>query len=360
MKVIHVIARMNQGGTAKWIETLTNGLRDHGNEVILLAGNVESNETEDSSFERLGGIRIDGLGRSLSTINDIRSIFVLRNIFKLEKPSIINTHTAKAGAIGRIASIGLPFKVVHTFHGHLLYGYFAGYKTKMFIAIERILALQTDFFISAGKRVRDELITARIGSIEKYLVIAPGRDIEKIIFREDARKALGIEPDSFVVGWLGRLVQIKRPDLLLELASKLPEVIFLVGGKGELFHLIDNYHGTNLIYVGWTDPDKFWPACDVALLTSDNEGLPTSLIEAALHSVPIIARNVGSVSEIFENDKGGYLVSDPDSIQDHIRLLNGDRVRLGILSEKVQKYATDKFSVKKFIGEHISLYEGLK
>jgi hypothetical protein len=58
MKVIHVIARMNQGGTAKWIETLTNGLRDHGNEVILLAGNVESNETEDSSFEKLGGIRI--------------------------------------------------------------------------------------------------------------------------------------------------------------------------------------------------------------------------------------------------------------------------------------------------------------
>ena len=360
MKVIHVIARMNQGGTAKWIETLTIGLRNQGHQVILLAGSVEPNEIEDPSFEVLGGIRIKGLGRSLSAVNDIKSIFALRKIFKIEKPSIINTHTAKAGAIGRIAAFGLPSKVVHTFHGHLLYGYFSNFKSKFFITIERTLALQTDFFISVGSRVRDDLINAGIGRMEKYRVIAPGIKIEKNFTQQDARFQYGIESNRFVVGWLGRLVQIKRPDLLLELASELPDVIFLVGGAGELLNLIDNYHGSNLVYVGWTDPDKFWPACDIALLTSDNEGLPTSLIEAAMHAVPIIARNVGSVSEIFENEKGGYLVSDSGSIQMRIRLLNKDRISLGILSDRAQEYAMDKFSVQKFLDDHISLYESLK
>ena len=351
---------MNQGGTAKWIETLTIGLRNQGHQVILLAGSVEPNEIEDPSFEALGGIRINGLGRSLSAVNDIKSIFTLRKLFKIEKPSIINTHTAKAGAIGRIAAIGLPSKVVHTFHGHLLYGYFSNYKTKFFISIERILALQTDFFISVGSRVRDDLINVGIGRIEKYRVIAPGIKIEKNFTQQDARYQIGIEPNSFVIGWLGRLVQIKRPDLLLELASELPDVIFLVGGAGELLNLIDNYHGSNLVYVGWTDPDKFWPACNIALLTSDNEGLPTSLIEAAMHGVPIVARNVGSVSEIFENEKGGYLVSNSGSIQACIRLLNKDRIGLGILSDRAHEYVMDKFNVQKFLDDHISLYESLK
>jgi glycosyltransferase involved in cell wall biosynthesis len=360
MKVIHVIARMNQGGTAKWIETLTIGLRNQGHEVILLAGNVESNEIEDPSFEALGGIRINGLGRSLSAVNDVKSIFTLRKIFKREEPSIINTHTAKAGAIGRIAAIGLPSKVVHTFHGHLLYGYFSNYKTKLLITIERILALQTDFFISVGSRVRDDLINAGIGRIEKYIVIAPGFKIEKNFTQQNARYQFGIEPNSFVVGWLGRLVQIKRPDLLLELASELPDVIFLVGGSGELLDLIDNYHGSNLVYVGWTEPDKFWPACDIALLTSDNEGLPTSLIEAAMHGVPIIATNVGSVSEIFINGEGGYLELDADSIRHRIKHLNQNREDLKILSEQAQVYAINKFSVKKFLNDHVTLYESLK
>ena len=351
---------MNQGGTAKWIETLTKGLRNQGHEVILLAGSVGSNEIEDPSFESLGGIRIKGLGRSLSAVNDVKSIFTLRKIFIKEKPSIINTHTAKAGAIGRVAAIGLPSKVVHTFHGHLLYGYFSNYKTKFLVNIERILSLQTDFFISVGSRVRDDLINVGIGKFEKYKVIAPGIKIEKTFTRQDARRALGVESNSFVVGWLGRLVQIKRPDLLLEIASELPDVIFLVGGAGELLNTIENYHGSNLVYAGWTNPDEFWPACDVALLTSDNEGLPTSLIEAAMHAVPIITRNVGSVSEIFENEKGGYLVSDSGSIQSRIRLLNKDRITLGILSERVREYATEKFGVQKFLDDHISLYESQK
>ena len=171
VKIIQVIARLNQGGTARWIETLVSGLRDSNHDVVLLSGSVGSNEIEDRSFVDLGAIRVLGLGRSVSIAKDIKCIFALRRIFKVEKPDLINTHTAKAGALARVAALGLPAKVVHTFHGHILYGYFPSYKTKLFVLIEKILAFQTDALISVGAQVRDDLVESGVSNTSKFHVI---------------------------------------------------------------------------------------------------------------------------------------------------------------------------------------------
>ena len=136
MKIVQVIARVNQGGTAKWLETLVIGLREKGHQVHLLAGSVEENENEDPCFVNLDGIRVPGLGRSVSILGDLKAIITIRKMLKEVKPDVLNTHTAKAGAIGRIAAIGLGIRVVHTFHGHLLYGYFSKRKTQIIIFIE--------------------------------------------------------------------------------------------------------------------------------------------------------------------------------------------------------------------------------
>ena len=359
MKIIQVIARLNQGGTARWIETLVTGLRDSNHEVILISGSVESNEIEDPCFVSLGAIRVPGLGRSVSVAKDIKCIFALRRIFKVEKPDLVNTHTAKAGALARIAALGIPTKVVHTFHGHILYGYFPRYKTKVFVLIEKILALQTDALISVGAQVRDDLVESGVSTTSKFHIIGPGIKITNAEGRVEARKDFSLGTDDFVVGWLGRLVKIKRPDVLLEIAKEIPEAFFLVGGAGELEEIIISSKNKNLKFIGWAKPEEFWPACDIALLTSDNEGLPTALIEAAMCEVPIIARNVGSVREIFEENIGGYLFEDSNQAVEQIKSLIKNKTAAEKAGIAANKFANSRFSKELFIQKHIDLYESL-
>ena len=359
VKIIQVIARLNQGGTARWIETLVSGLRDLNHEVVLLSGSVESNEIEDPCFVSLNAIRVPGLGRSVSIAKDIKCIFILRRIFKTEKPDLINTHTAKAGALARIAALGLTVKVVHTFHGHVLYGYFSSYKIKIILLIERILAFRTDALISVGAQVRDDLVKSKVANADKFHVIAPGIALTNPRSRITARMNYSLDSKDFVVGWLGRLVKIKRPDILLEIANKMPEVVFLVGGAGELEVLITSQKIDNLQFVRWVKPEEFWPACDIALLTSDNEGLPTALIEAAMSEVSIVARNVGSVSEIFEDNIGGFLFEDSNQAMERIRALMKDEIVIRKAGIAARKFAESRFSEELFTQKHIDLYQSL-
>jgi glycosyltransferase involved in cell wall biosynthesis len=359
MKVIQIIARMNQGGTSRWIENLVFGLRQNGHTIILLSGNVESNEIEDPIFSELGGIRIEGLGRSVSLFGDLKSIFHIRRIIKLEKPDLVNTHTAKAGALGRIAAIGLRTKVVHTFHGHLLYGYFSPLKTKLIVLIEKFLGVFSDSIIAVGGNTKVELVKAGIAKPEKISNIAPA-----VIKESDAdfgalKKRLGIKDSEFVVGWLGRLTQIKRPDRVIELAKALPNILFLIGGKGELETNLENQLPHNVRLIGWVKPFEFWPNCDVALLTSENEGMPTSLIEAALCGIPIVAENVGSVGDIVKSGINGYLVEGFEQRLTAISDLSKYPQVKQMLGNGSTQSSNLEFSPETFISKHESIYKGV-
>ena len=357
MKIIQIIARVNQGGTARWLDLLIPELQKLGHEVKLLAGEVAENENEDPCFHVHHGIRIKGLGRSISPLQDLKSIFTIRKYLKDFKPDIVNTHTAKAGLIGRLACLGLNVKVVHTYHGHLLYGYFSPAKTQILILIEKILAKTTDSIIAVGDQVREDLISVGIGKASQFSVIHPA--IKELNFEEknSARKKLGILGSVFTVGWLGRLTKIKRPDRVLELAVKFPEVIFLVGGTGEEAKDLKSKAPINVKFLGWIEPEKFWPACDVALLTSDNEGLPTSLIEAAFASIPIISENVGSAKEIFQNGVGGFLVNGESDRENAIRELKESGKLLTKMGNVAKDYVESNFSVALFISNHLKIYE---
>jgi len=356
MKIVQIIARVNQGGTAKWLETLVIGLRDNGHQVYLLAGSVEDNEKEDPCFVNLGGIRVLGLGRSVSVLGDLKAILTIRKILKDVKPDVLNTHTAKAGAIGRIAAIGLGIRVIHTFHGHLLYGYFSKRKTQIVIFIERTLGFFSTAFISVGSQVRDDLIRAGIGKTSKFTVIAPGISTPDFADRKSARSKFGINGDKLVVGWLGRVEKIKRPDRVVELALKLPENLFLIGGEGSLLPAIAEQRPENLKLVGWSTPEDFWPAVDIALLTSDNEGLPTALIEAGLAGIPTVTLNAGSVAEIVITGTNGFVVSNLEEAAKSLNSLNADPELRKKLGQQARELAVKKFGVERFINQHLAVY----
>ena len=360
MRVMQIITRVNRGGTARWIEVLTTGLAEHNIDSDLVAGIVQKDEIEDPAFEKFHGIRINGLGRNVSLFADLRALIEIRRKIVKHSPDVVNTHTSKAGALGRLAAFSLGRNrpaVVHTFHGHLLYGYFSPLKRKLLVLIERFLSHMTDIYISSGSIVRDDLIAAGVGTESEYIVVKPGiPDLIKVS-RSEVRTKFEISESAVVVGWLGRMVEIKRPDRALEVARLNPEIIFLIAGDGELLQDLKVSAPTNVIFSGWSTPEEIWAASDIALLTSENEAQPISLVEAGYAGLPCVALGVGSVSEVIENGNTGYVAKDVNALSNYISELAVDLDKRTRFGENARKKMLQEFSVDAFISGHITAYE---
>jgi glycosyltransferase involved in cell wall biosynthesis len=359
VRVAHVIARFNQGGTATWLNNLIVGQRSKGDEVWLLAGHVDASETEDIRFSSLGGIRVPNLMRKISLLSDVKSFFQIRRHLKDLEVDIVNTHTAKAGMVGRLAAWSLgsnrPY-IVHTYHGHVLYGYFGKITSLSFVLIERVLARITDQIFVSGIRVRNELVESGIGKRDSYLVLRPGVEIPLILEKGVVRAKFGIPKDALVVGWLGRLTPIKRPDRVIELAHHFSNVVFLVGGEGELKESLMQSKPANVILNGWSNPNEIWSASDVALLTSDNEAQPISLIEAGMSGIPLVGEDVGSVSEVIVEGVNGFLADNFEARKNAIQaLLSKKELRISF-GANAKKYCLMSFSEDQFVASHRKAY----
>ncbi|CAN2244863.1 RfaG Glycosyltransferase [actinobacterium SCGC AAA044-D11] len=355
-----MIARVNRGGTARWLDELIKELQKAGHQTVLYAGSVQGSESEDECFSIHNGKRISGLGRSIALWGDFQAILQVRKILKRELPDVLNTHTAKAGVIGRLAALSLGKKrpaIVHTIHGHLLYGYFSKTKTFIFMLIEKLLASRSDVLIAAGNKVKDELLWAGIGREEIYVVARPSVRLHELESKSVFRAKLEISENEIVIGWLGRLAQVKRPDRVIELAKKLNNLIFVIGGDGDLYNSLRIDLPSNVRLVGWTRPEEIWAASDIALLTSDNEAQPISLIEAGLAGIPAVAENVGSVSEVIDDRVTGILVSSLEERIDAINsLVKNKELRLQ-MGKSARDYCENKFGHQQFLETHIKAYE---
>ena len=178
MKVLHIITRMNTGGPAVFLDHLSKSMADLGTKSIIAYGYCESNETDYTDTHKLNAdlIKVKSLHRSLSPISDIRSFFQLRKIIKTQKPDLVNTHTSKAGVLARLAtkSVNRKTPVVHTFHGHLIYGYFARYKSIVFTLIEKIMSRFTNVAVAVTAETKNSLTKLGIGRNLHWCVIQIG------------------------------------------------------------------------------------------------------------------------------------------------------------------------------------------
>lgn len=353
MRIVHIISRFNRGGTASWLKVLISEQDRLNHEVFLLAGNVSANEIEDSFFSENCGIRVTHLGRKIGFLRNVFAFFEIRILLKKLHPDLVNTHTSNAGLLGRLAAYSLGSNrpaIVHTYHGHILYGYFNRFLVFFFVKIEIFLAKISDLLLSSGTKVMEELIDVGISNQSKFYVVRPG-----VI--HDAVLNTRIEKQNLTIGWLGRLTAIKRPDRVIELAKYFENIEFLIGGEGELKTKLAENLPKNVHLLGWVDPFEFWSKCDIALLTSDNEAQPISLIEAANHGLPMIAEDVGSVAEVIENGKNGFLVN---GLEERIlaisTLLNNKSLRKS-MSVSAQKTAKNRFSVSQFVNNHEIAYK---
>jgi glycosyltransferase involved in cell wall biosynthesis len=372
VKVMQIIARMNVGGPAVIVAELMRGLDKSAFDQILVTGYCDENEADylDTVATDIKATRIAGLGRSVSLIADLKAFLGLVSLMRKFKPDVIHTHTAKAGVLGRLASLlaGRGAVRVHTFHGHLLHGYFSGAITKLVVFIEKFFASRTSVLIAIGTKVRDDLVAAGIGRADKYRVFFPGLPAPKSIAQASAQSALGISTETLYITFVGRLTQIKRPDRLLDVASECKtrglDLRFLVAGEGELFESSKarcQSEQLNVTFFGWrNDIDQIFAASDIAILTSDNEGIPLTLIQAAQASLPIVATNVGSISDIVINESNGYLTqTNAADMADAIEKLVRDAQLRKLMGEAGKARAEQYFSLARMVKDHSDLYRSL-
>jgi glycosyltransferase involved in cell wall biosynthesis len=361
---------MNIGGPALQAAVLARGLDTDRFDHRLYAGSVCADEADyvSSCSADVAVTTVSGLGRQVRPLDDARALAELTDAIRRFRPHIVHTHTAKAGALGRLAAIaaGTPARV-HTFHGHLLSGYFTERKTRLVVQAERMLARTCERLVSVGAQVRDDLLAAGVGSASQYVVVPPGTRLRPLPSRDFARRRLGLPPHAPVVAYVGRLAAVKRPDRLLavirEVRDRVPAAHFVVCGEGERSGLLSASCRLDpaLVLLGWrADVETVYAAADVVILTSDNEGMPVSLIEAALAGVPVVATRVGSVAEVVEDGVTGLLAAPAcDELAGHVvRLLNDAplRARMGCAA---RVFAEARFGEQRLVADIDRLYTSI-
>ncbi|MBC8184840.1 glycosyltransferase [candidate division KSB1 bacterium] len=375
IKIIRIQSRICIGGPAKHTEVLSRYMPKEKFETFLIGGSVEKDES--CRFEELKdmGIRIEILNemkRETNIVGDIKSLIKLYKIIKKEKPDIVETHTAKAGAIGRIASFlaNVPI-VVHTYHGHVFSEYFNIVTTKIIILIERILSkLSTKIIVLSKSQQMDIVNKYKISNFEKTEIIPLGIQLKpfmKIRKNGNLKKELNIKDDEKLIAMIGRIVPIKNFEMIFRVFMKLKKNglsvhLCIVGDGKRKEKFARNENNGNVHFLNWRpDIENIYSGIDLLALTSRNEGTPLTIIEAMAAKVPVVATNVGGVPDIVKNNETGFLcdVDDDEEMVNKIKLLLTDEKINKRITMRAQKFALHKFSYQRLISDMERLFERL-
>ena len=263
---------------------------------------------------------------------------------------------------------------VHTFHGHVLEGYFASPTNVAFMAAERRLAKRTARLIGVSEATRDDLLALGIGRPERWRVVPYAFDLEPLrsaaIDPTEARRSFGLPADAPIVGIAGRLVPIKNIPLFLEAAVRVlrdvPDALFVVAGDGELRPLLqaeaEQALGDRVRFLGWvSDLPELYAALDVVALTSLNEGAPVALIEAAAAGRPVVATAVGGVAEVVEDGRTGFVVrsEDDEALAKRIVELLDDPALARAFGEAGRARVSERYSAEGAGDRMIEVYREL-
>jgi glycosyltransferase involved in cell wall biosynthesis len=318
-------------------------------------------------------LRLPVLKREVSILADVEAIRRLRQLLRARQPDILHTHTSKAGTTGRVAALlagrRRPKAVVHTFHGHVLSGYFNTTRERAFRIIERALAHASDRLIAVSDEVRDDLVRFGVAPLEKFSVIPYGFDLDWRVrhddqVRMDKRAEAGAGDAAFVIGWAGRLTAVKRPLDLVRAAAAVDGSVLVLAGDGELRadleRLTDELGMRDRVHLlGYVaDLGSWYPAFDAFLLTSANEGAPVVAIEAQAAGVPVVATDAGGTRAVVDDGETGFVVSIGDiaALADRLQRLRDDAgLRAGLGATGAVRMR-NKFSIARMVDDVEAVY----
>lgn len=383
IRILRIITRLNVGGPAYQAVRLARRFNEGRFKTLLVAGTVGADEGSLIENARTAGVdleTVEPLGREISPLRDWKAYREIKSIVRYFRPHVIHTHTAKAGALGRLAAYGLrSVRLVHTMHGHVFRHYFGPLGSLAAVEIEKQLLRKTDVLIVPGESVRRELVRDFGFPEVKIRVVPLGLDLEPFINAKSGRfrTAAGIGSKKPLVGFTGRMVGVKDPLLFAETAAEVarhvPDARFAVAGDGPLmrpFHRRVRELGLAERFVcpGWVARmDDFLADLDVMVLTSRNEGTPLSIIEAMAAGTPVVAARVGGVEDLFvfretgraiiEAD-GGYLVGPrtPRMLAEAVIMVLENATRREFMSDLAREFVRENHSIERLFRDLENLY----
>ena len=329
VRVLHVITRLSLGGSAENTVASMVALAAAGYGGSLAVGAAASDAASLDDAQRRGITLIDvpTLGREVGP-RDAVALVQLLAVVRRERPAIVHTHTSKAGFVGRLAArLARVPAVIHQPHGHIFYGYYGPARTAFYVALERLAARWTDRIITLTERGAAEHLARRIGHAAQYRTVPSGVPTAELRAqapgRAAARAALGVPPEAFVIGGLGRLVPVKGFDVLVRalpsVVAAVPAACVLLVGDGPdrvaleaqaaALHVADRVRITGVT----SDVAPWLAACDVLAAPSRNEGMGRALIEAMALGVPVVAAAVGGIPAVVTDGETGRLVASEDA-----------------------------------------------
>ena len=387
MRILRVITRLNIGGPSIQAIALTSRLAARGAVTTLLHGRLGAGEGDmrylaaaDANLQF-----VPTLQRAIAPLDDLRALLTLYGEMRRFKPTIVHTHMAKAGLLGRVAAVAYNHtrgrapraRVVHTYHGHVLEGYFGGLATTIFIALERQMARVTDAIIAISPAIRADLLnTYRIGRADQYRIVPLGFDLSAFAAideaaRRRARAELRVAAGAPVLATVGRLTAIKNYSLLLEaaqpVAARFPNLVVLLAGDGELRADLEAQAArlgiaANLRFLGWRrDLPTIYAATDVFALTSRNEGTPVALIEAMAAGVPGVSTDVGGVRDVIASEAMGVRVAVDDvaGFSTAVERLLGDPAARLAMGAAARAHVLSRYDIIRLTSDMDMLYQSL-
>ena len=378
-RVLRIVARLT-GGSAHNVTLLSSGLDPERYETLLVHGRTAADE---ASFDHLARDRgcdthvVPELGPAIRPRADRAALRELRALIARYRPHIVHTHTAKAGFLGRQAAAGISPRpvIVHTYHGHVLEGYFGPVRNFAYRSLERRLARASDCLIGVSTATVDDLVRLRIAPRERFRVIPIGLELARFADPDPAevaafRERSGAGPGDVLIGFVGRLVPIKRVDLILRAVAALrdqgvPVRLAVVGdgeSRAELEGLARSLElGDAVRFHGFArDSAPAAAGADLAVIASDNEGTPVALIEAGAAGRPSVATDVGGVPDVVVPGTGVLAPpGDHLALAASLRELVIDPELRRELGARARDHVMDRFGVQRLLTDVDQLYTEL-
>ena len=327
MRILHLITRMDRGGSA--VNTLTCALAQQraGHAVHLgMGASMESDMSADErmatgqglqAFRDAGGAthELTGLLRRLG-MHDLRAWRQMRALLAQVRPDVVHTHTSKAGALGRLAAWGRTRAVVHTPHGHIFHGYFGPAKSRLFVWAERYLAHRCHALVALTAAERDDHLRLGIGIPAQWHVIPSGVPVQTLAESVQRQRRANGEAPAWQAVSVGRLVPIKGMDRLIRAWARVqaekPEARLAIVGDGperaRLEALIDALGlGDHVVLAGWQDPVPYLASAERFALLSHNEGMGRAVVEALAAGLPCVVSDVCGLAELVDDAVGSVV-----------------------------------------------------
>jgi glycosyltransferase involved in cell wall biosynthesis len=380
IRVIRVISRLNVGGPSLHVTALTAGLDRSRFESTLVIGT--ENPGEGSMLDLAEGRGItpvlipEMVGEAQLKGRDVKALARLYRLMREQRPHIVHTHTAKAGFLGRVAArLARVPVIVHTYHGHVLHGYYSNTKTQLLRRMERGLARITDRLVAVSEQVKRDLVRYRIAGADRIEVVPLGLDLQPFLesahLRGEFRRERELTSTTPLIGIVGRIFPIKNHRLFLDAAAGVvaaePGARFVVVGDGTLREAMEQHaHKLGIryrvIFTGWRrDLAQIYADLDVLVVSSDNEGTPVSAIEAMAAARPVVATRVGGLPDLIVDGKTGRLVPprDPAALRDAVLELLRDPSYARAIGETARAGVRERFATGRLLRDVEALYTAL-